>query len=93
MFGLEFWETLIASLSGGLLSLGLVSEPTWKQSLLAVLTGMGFGQYLSRPVAIYASRELQLDFDNYLLCAAAFVLGLLAISIVPALRAIIGRFA
>ena len=44
-------------------------------------------------MAIYASRELQLVFDNYLLTAVAFVLGLLAISIVPALRAIIGRFA
>lgn len=93
MFGLEFWETLIASFAGALLSLGLVVGRTWGQALLAVFTGMGFGLYLSRPVAVYVSRELQLDFDNYLLCAVAFVLGLLAISIVPALRATIGRFA
>lgn len=93
MLGLEFWETLIASFAGAVLSLGLVATPSWRQSLLAVLTGMGFGLYLSRPVAAYVSREWQLDFDNYLLCAVAFVLGLLAISIVPALRATIGRFA
>lgn len=93
MFGLEFWETVIASFAGALLSLGLVRADTWRQSLFALLTGVCFGFYLSRPVGLYVSRELALDFDNYLLCAVAFILGLLAISIVPALRAIIGRFA
>lgn len=91
MYGLEFWETFIASFAGALLSLGLVAKASWKQATLAVLTGMFFGLYLSRPVASYVSRELQLEFDSYLLCAVAFVLGLLAISIVPALRATIGR--
>jgi len=73
-------------------SLDVVRSTSCNRRILLLGRRTG-GGYLSRPVAVYVSRELQLDFDNYLLCAVAFVLGLLAISIVPALRATIGRFA
>lgn len=86
----SFWEIAVAAFCGASLSLGLLGRATFWRVLLTLLTGQGFGLYLAHPVAEYVARSLQLDLDRYLLCAVAFVLGLLALSIVPLLRSRLG---
>ena len=81
-----------ASFIGAILSLGFLKDLTRGQAATAVLTVFFFSIFLTQPVTSFLSRKLDMTPDDYLLCGVAFVLGLTAMNLIPAMKAIIGAF-
>lgn len=82
----------IAGFAGSILSLSYLKALTRKQAAMAVLTGMGCACYWSGPITWYLSQKYQIPADTRLLGGVAFTIGLLAMNIIPGLKAAAERF-
>ena len=79
------YATLVAGFAGGVVSLAYLKEMTKPQMILAVLTGSAVAGYLT-PIAIpVLARAAGIDAAPSLENAAAFLLGLTAMNIIPAI--------
>lgn len=85
IFGMKF-ATLIAGFAGGVVSLSFVKELKPVQALAAVAVGTVSAGYLSPAVLAYF--ELPAAIEN----AAAFLVGLTAMNIIPGILSISNRF-
>lgn len=86
------YSVAIASFWGAILSLSFLKGLTRKQAGAAVLTGYLFSTYMSGPAAAYLAPKVGLQLDDTLLCGTAFILGLTAMNIIPAIKAAAERF-
>ncbi|MBI6551068.1 peptidase M48, Ste24p [Pseudomonas veronii] len=86
------YGVVMAAFIGSILSLGFLRDLTRGQAAAAVATGFFFSMYLSQPVTGWIAIRLDLVVDDNLLCGVAFVLGLTAMNIIPAIKAVIGSF-
>ena len=86
------YGVVMAAFIGSILSLGFLKDLTRGQAATAVATGFGFSVYLTQPVTLWLSPKLDLAVTDELLCGVAFVLGLTAMNIIPAIKAFIGAF-
>jgi hypothetical protein len=86
------YGVVTASFVGAILSLGFLKDLTRGQAATAVLTGFFFSIFLTQPVTAYLVQKLELVSDDYLLCGVAFVLGLTAMNLIPAAKAVLGQF-
>ncbi|POA52116.1 MULTISPECIES: peptidase M48, Ste24p [unclassified Pseudomonas] len=83
---------VMAAFIGSILSLGFLKDLTRFQAATAVATGFGFSVYLTQPVTAWLAPKLELAVTDDLLCGVAFVLGLTAMNIIPAIKAAMGSF-
>jgi len=81
------YSVAIASFWGAFSSLAFLRNLTRRQALIAVCTGYAFSRYMTAPVAAWLSPKLGLQVDEGVLCGAAYVLGLVAMNIIPAIKA------
>ncbi|WP_225011309.1 peptidase M48, Ste24p [Pseudomonas aeruginosa] len=81
------YSVAIAGFWGSILSLGFLSGLNRWQAALAVATGFGCSTYWTAPVAAWLSREYEIPLDEAFLSGVAFTIGLLAMNIVPGLKA------
>lgn len=81
-----------ASFIGAILSLGFLKDLTRPQAATAVATGFFFSIYLTQPVAAFMAPKLGMDMSDYLLSGVAFVLGLTAMNVIPAVKTALGQF-
>lgn len=79
------YATLVAGFAGGVVSLAYLKEMSRTQMVLAVLTGSMVAGYLT-PVAIpMLARALGIEASPSMENAAAFLLGLTAMNVIPAI--------
>ncbi|MGG6860024.1 UNVERIFIED_CONTAM: peptidase M48, Ste24p, partial [Pseudomonas aeruginosa] len=74
------------------LSLGFLKDLTRFQAALAVATGFGCSTYWTQPVAGWLSRTYLIPLDDAFLAGVAFTIGLLAMNVIPGLKAFAERF-
>lgn len=86
------YGVVMAAFIGSILSLGFLKDLTRFQAATAVATGFGFSVYLTQPVTAWLAPKLELAVTDDLLCGVAFVLGLTAMNIIPAIKAAMGSF-
>lgn len=86
------YGVVMAAFIGSILSLGFLRDLTRWQAASAVLTGFLFSVYLTQPVTIWLAPKLEMAVTEDLLCGVAFVLGLTAMNIIPAIKAVAGSF-
>ncbi|AZC52291.1 hypothetical protein SAMN04489802_2825 [Pseudomonas chlororaphis] len=86
------YGVVMAAFIGSILSLGFLKDLTRGQAAAAVATGFFFSVYLTQPVTAWLATKLSLVVDDNLLCGVAFVLGLTAMNIIPAIKKVIGSF-
>ncbi|HIE1924547.1 TPA: peptidase M48, Ste24p [Pseudomonas aeruginosa] len=86
------YSVAIASFWGSIASLAFLRGLTRKQAVIAVLTGYLFSRYMTAPFAAWIAPKLGLQLDDTTLCSAAFLLGLTAMNIIPAIKAAAERF-
>ncbi|WP_432783709.1 peptidase M48, Ste24p [Pseudomonas corrugata] len=86
------YGVVMAAFIGSILSLGFLKDLTRGQAATAVATGFWFSVYLTQPVTLWIAPKLDMDVNDGLLCGVAFVLGLTAMNIIPALKAALGSF-
>jgi hypothetical protein len=84
------YGVVMAAFIGSILSLGFLRDLTRWQAASAVLTGFLFSVYLTQPVTIWIAPKLDMAVTDDLLCGVAFVLGLTAMNIIPAIKAAAG---
>jgi hypothetical protein len=84
------YGVVMAAFVGSILSLGFLKDLTRWQAATAVATGFLFSVYLTQPVTLWLAPKLELAVTDDLLCGVAFVLGLTAMNIIPALKAFAG---
>lgn len=82
----------IAGFGGAILSLSFLKGLTRKQAVAAVLTGFGCAYYWTAPLAWWLGQKYQMPTDDRFLCGVAFTIGLLAMNIIPGLKAAAERF-
>ncbi len=86
------YGVVMAAFIGSILSLGFLKDLTRGQAATAVATGFGFSVYLTQPVTLWLAPKIDLAVNDDLLCGVAFVLGLTAMNIIPAMKAAMGAF-
>lgn len=86
------YGVVMAAFIGSILSLGFLKDLTRFQAATAVATGFGFSVYLTQPVTAWLAPKIELSVTDDLLCGVAFVLGLTAMNIIPAIKAAMGSF-
>ncbi|MNJ26777.1 hypothetical protein D3C77_212670 [compost metagenome] len=57
-----------------------------------MVTGFFFSIYLTQPVAAFLAPRLGMEMSDYLLSGVAFVLGLTAMNVIPAVKAALAQF-
>ncbi|RQD56455.1 peptidase M48, Ste24p [Pseudomonas aeruginosa] len=85
------YSVTIAGFWGSILSLGFLKDLTRFQAALAVGTGFGCSTYWTQPVAGWLSRTYLIPLDDALLAGVAFTIGLLAMNVIPGLKAFAER--
>lgn len=86
------YGVVMAAFIGSILSLGFLKDLTRGQAATAVATGFGFSIYLTQPVTQWVAPKLDMLVTDDLLCGVAFVLGLTAMNIIPAVKTFISTF-
>lgn len=86
------YSVTIAGFWGSILSLGFLKDLTRLQAALAVFTGLGCSTYWTQPVAGWLSRTYIIPLDDSFLAGVAFTIGLLAMNVIPGMKAFAERF-
>lgn len=77
----------IAGFCGSILSLSFLKGLTRMQAIAAVATGFGCAYYWTMPLAWWLSTQYQMPTDERFLYGTAFTIGLLAMNIIPGVKA------
>lgn len=78
------YAALVAGFAGGVVSLGFLRELDRRQMVLAVFTGAACGGYLTPLAMPVIARAMGIDVSVEMEGAAAFLVGVSAMNIIPA---------